>query len=309
MQRPAFDVGADFISVDVAGLSQRTRDANPKPCKRAFSFQFSAIGHHGRGWELRDSQATLNQFATDPVGAVSDYWVLLHSHMISGKRLSPRSSLSLVLPILAGIPRNAPMRLTPENSTARHACAAPVLRCYSGSGRSVHSETAWLLRSLPLLAIRRPSATIRQDRSLRRLRSRHQRPCRASTVADSSLRSRPLAFTPLRTCATHTSARTGIGVRPGFASRLIRFAQTPLGLRCSLSLRRSRDLLPAEPHPAGLPHCSTCAGGRPGGASAFVRPRLKVLLAPLRSTLRDGADRRHPSGAADLTVRLGLGSA
>ncbi|MEO7798337.1 MAG: hypothetical protein ABIY47_11480, partial [Opitutaceae bacterium] len=37
--------------------------------------------------------------------------------------------------------------------------------------------------------------------------------------------------------------------------------------------------------------------------------RLKVLLAALRSTLRDGADRRHPSGAAELTVRLGLGSA
>jgi hypothetical protein len=33
------------------------------------------------------------------------------------------------------------------------------------------------------------------------------------------------------------------------------------------------------------------------------------MLAALRSTLRDGADRRHPSGAADLTVRLGLGSA
>ncbi len=100
-----------------------------------------------------------------------------------------------------------------------------------------------------------------------------------------------------------------IGDRAGCASGLIRPAQAPLGLRCSLSLRRSRDLLPAEPHPAGLPHCSTCAGRRPGGASAFVRPRLKVLLAALRSTLRDGADRRHPSGAADLTVRLGLGSA
>jgi len=34
-----------------------------------------------------------------------------------------------------------------------------------------------------------------------------------------------------------------------------------------------------------------------------------IPLATLRSTLRDGADRRHPSGAADLTVRLGLGSA
>jgi hypothetical protein len=34
-----------------------------------------------------------------------------------------------------------------------------------------------------------------------------------------------------------------------------------------------------------------------------------IPLAALRSTLRDGADCRHPSGAADLTGRLGLGSA
>lgn len=226
-----------------------------------------------------------------------------------GKDFPPGQACVSPSPFERGLPRNAPIRLPPENSTSRHAYVALALRYDSGSGRSVRSETAWLPRSLPLLAIRRPSATIRQDRSLRRLRSRHQRPCRASAVADSSLRSRPLAFTPLRTCATHTSARTGIRDRPGFASRLIRFAQTPLGLRCSLSLRRSRDFPPAEPHPAGLPHCSTCAGRRPGGASAFVRPRLKVLLASLRSTLRDGADRRHPSGAADSTVRLGLGSA
>jgi hypothetical protein len=66
------------------------------------------------------------------------------------------------------------------------------------------------------------------------------RPCRASNAADASFPLRPLAFTPLRTRATRASARTGIDDRQGFASRLIRFAQTPLGLRCSLSLRRSR---------------------------------------------------------------------
>jgi len=35
---------------------------------------------------------------------------------------------------------------------------------------------------------------------------------------------------------------------------------------------------------------------------SVARPRLKVLLASLRSTLRDGADRRRPDGAAVSTV-------
>jgi len=78
--------------------------------------------------------------------------------------------------------------------------------------------------------------------------------------------------------------------------------------RCSNVNRRVAEQLalvallahysPSGATPCGLPDCSTCAGGRPGGASAFVRPRLKVLLAALRSTLRDGADRRPPSEAA-----------
>ena len=146
-----------------------------------------------------------------------------------GKRLSPRPSLRLVLPIPAGTPRNAPIRLQPGLQRT-DASVAPVLCCDSGSGCSLRSETPWLPRSRPLLAIRRPSATIRQDRSLRRLRSRHQRPCRASAGADSSLLSRPLACTPLRLCATDAPARTVADDPAGFAARLVRAAQAPLGL-------------------------------------------------------------------------------
>lgn len=128
----------------------------------------------------------------------------------AGERTFPAFEPASRPPHSSGDTPQRPDPAVASSFTARHACVASVLRFDSGSGRSVRSETAWLPRSLPLLAIRRPSATIRQDRSLRRLRSRHQRPCRASAVADSSLRSRPLAFTPLRTCATRTSARTGI---------------------------------------------------------------------------------------------------
>jgi len=39
-------------------------------------------------------------------------------------------------------------------------------RSDSGSVRSLRLETAWFTRYRPSLAIRRPSATIRQDRSL-----------------------------------------------------------------------------------------------------------------------------------------------
>jgi len=49
-------------------------------------------------------------------------------------------------------------------------------------------------------------------------------------------------------------------------------------LNCSLSLRRSR-FRSEQSRALWMPYCSTCAGGRAGGASAFTRPRLKVLLA------------------------------
>jgi len=76
----------------------------------------------------------------------------------------------------------------------------------------------------------------------------------------------------------------------------------------ALSRCTARDFLPAKPHPDGylIWHLRRLADGR---RERLRRPRLKVLLASLRSTLRNGADRRHPSGAADLTVRFGLESA
>ena len=111
---------------------------------------------------------------------------------------------------------------------------APVLRSDFGCGHSLRPETAWLFasppamrapaeshpslrsgllrsasrrhlraaalrpRSRPPLAIRRPSTTIRQDRSRSQAhRSRHRRPCRAPAGADSFLHSRPVAFAPL----------------------------------------------------------------------------------------------------------------
>lgn len=83
-------------------------------------------------------------------------------------------------------------------------------------------------------------------------------------------------------------------------------AQTPLGCQGSLSLHRSRIPKCAKPFPCGLPHDSTYAGWR--SAARAPRPVRASRSASL-STLRDGADGRHPSGAVDLTVRLGLGSA
>jgi len=69
------------------------------------------------------------------------------------------------------------------------------------------------------------------------------------------------------------------------------------------------DFLPAKPHPDGcLILAPATAGGRAAQAPSPSTPQGIARLR-LRSTLRDGADRRHPSGAADLTVRLGLGSA
>ena len=68
---------------------------------------------------------------------------------ISGKRLSPRC------------------RLTPRNSPAlASALGTPALPLrFRLAVRSLRSETAWFTRYRPSLAIRRPSATVRQDRS------------------------------------------------------------------------------------------------------------------------------------------------
>lgn len=205
-------------------------------------------------------------------------------------------------------PRNAPVRLPPNYRAPTH----PPLRCIAAIPARATRCTPRRLGSRArgrfwrFVSRARPFARIALSADCARdtsgLAARPPSPTRRFSRG----RSPPLRFASAR----RTLRREPLPIiqrasPPGWFVPLRRRS----GLGCLLSLRRSRDLLRAEPHPAGLPHDSTCAGGRPGGASAFVRPRLKVLLAALRSTLRDGADRRHPSGAADFTVRLGLGSA
>ena len=155
-------------------------------------------------------------------------------------------------------------------------CVAPVLRFDSGSSRSMRSETAWLPRSRPLLAIRRPSATIRQDRSLRKLRSRHQRPYRASTAADSSLLSRPFAFTPLRTCAPHTSARTINDNRPGFAARLVSVRSNAARLNAATSRRTVRKCSVVRCN-AGAAHQSAVMNARHHSGRSRIRSATKPV--------------------------------
>jgi hypothetical protein len=66
------------------------------------------------------------------------------AELLRGKRLSPRSSLRLVLPILAGTPRNAPTPakagLDSTSGTGQHSG----VRYDYGSGHSLRAETAWL---------------------------------------------------------------------------------------------------------------------------------------------------------------------
>jgi hypothetical protein len=133
----------------------------------------------------------------------------------SGHSLRSETPWLFVPPPANGHPRDSPFDRFP-------AYGLPPSPCYRTPSRALCRLWRFVVRA-------RPFARIAPRRGLR---SRHRRPCRASTCADSSLRSWPVACTPLHTCATHTSARTGIGDRPGFASRLIRFAQVPLGLRC-----------------------------------------------------------------------------
>lgn len=109
---------------------------------------------------------------------------------------------------------------------------------------------------------------------LRRLRTRHRR------LAALQPAPTPPAFSCGR-CASRRVLRAG----PGRPSR-IPTAQSPLGLgELALGAPLAHSWL-AKPVPCGLPESSTGDGGRSGGASAARRPRLKVLLAALRSTLR-----------------------
>ena len=137
-----------------------------------------------------------------------------------GKRLSPRSSLRLVFPIQAGTPRNAP---TPAKaglvsaSGTGHRSGVPLrlrLRPLVAGGDGL------VPRSRPPLAIRRPSTTIRQDRSRSQAhRSRNRRPCRAPASADSFLHSRPVAFAPLPLLRAGRSRSTqGVTLRRRWAT-------------------------------------------------------------------------------------------
>jgi len=91
--------------------------------------------------------------------------MVLLRHKLPGKDLFPRVRRSLALPFPAGTSRNAPMPAAPEFSSASdhvHRSGDPA--SIPATGHSLRSETAWFPRSRPPLAIRRPSATIRQDR-------------------------------------------------------------------------------------------------------------------------------------------------
>ena len=98
-------------------------------------------------------------------------------------------------------------------------------------------------RYRPSLAIRRPSTTIRQDRSL------SQAPV-ATPAALPRYHLRRL-LPPLTACRLHSAPAPARRIRPleskdevrsaGLRPPRFGYAQTPLGLRCSLSLRRSRD--------------------------------------------------------------------
>jgi hypothetical protein len=175
--------------------------------------------------------------------------------LISSPRecLSPRSSLRLALPILAGAPRNAP---TPakagldSTSVTGHRSGVPLrlrLRPFVAGGDGLAP------RSRPPMAIRRPGTTIRQDRSRSQAhRSRHRRPCRAPAGTDSFLHSRPVALR-----SAPTPARRPFPLDPKGD------AQTPLGCRCSLSLHRSRIRSVRSLSPVGcLIVAPAPAGGR-----------------------------------------------
>jgi len=172
---------------------------------------------------------------------------------------------------------------------------APVFRFDCGSGHSFRAETAWLFasppamrapadshpslrsgllrsasrrhlratalcpRSRPPLAIRRPSTTIRQDRSRSQaLRSRHRRPCRAPADTDSFLHSRPVTFAPLPHLRAVRSRST-----PSMTLR------RRWGCRCSLSLHRSRIRSEHSLSPVG------CLIVAPAPASGRRRERLR----------------------------------
>lgn len=127
--------------------------------------------------------------------------------VMPGKRLSPRTSLRLALPIPAGTPRNAP---TPADAGGcqRERASSPLRRSRSdsGSGLSLRSETACLPCSRTPLAIRCPSATIRQDCSLS--------PTPAATPASLPHSRLRRLLPPLTACRLHFAPAPARRTRP-----------------------------------------------------------------------------------------------
>src|SRR5690606_31742939 len=106
----------------------------------------------------------------------------------------------------------------------------------------------------------------------RRLWSRHRRPCRASTCADSSLRSRPVACTPL----PHLSddpARSKRGELVSEASPTVFWIRSDAaGLAVFALVAPLTDFLLAKPHPDGcLMIAPAAAGGHAARAPSPVR--------------------------------------
>lgn len=180
------------------------------------------------------------------------------------------------------------MPAAPEFSSASdhvHRSGAPA--SIPASVHSLRSETAWFPRSRPPLAIRRPSATIRQDRFRSQTRG----------CDTGGLTALPPSPTPpsahglspalhSRNCAAHVLARQ------------LGFAQEPPGFWGSLSLPRSRirslralfccglphtalRISPAPPRPTRLgPAPFSPAENTPSRCGAFPRGRLRPLNVP-----------------------------
>lgn len=178
----------------------------------------------------------------------------------SGKSFSPRASLRLALPILAGIPRNAPMPAGGRNSPSSHfrarhsGASAPI----PSRVRSLRSETAWFTRYRPSLAIRRPSATIRQDRS----------PSQATVATPTALpRYHLRRLLPSLTAVACTSL-------PHLRAERSRYfegsGQPGCALRVSDTLRRRWA---SKAAPRGLPDYCSCAGWQ---SSARAPPPVRA---------------------------------
>ena len=111
-----------------------------------------------------------------------------------GKRLSPRASRSLALPIRAGTPRNAPMPAAAEILPAAPA-SVRALCCGSRPSRCGRRRLASRLPAASGETSSKPDLSPGSFPSAS-VRPRHRRPCCTPGCSDSSLRSQPTASTP-----------------------------------------------------------------------------------------------------------------